>query len=104
MKPGQLDAIKEIAGEENVIRYAFTFSSMVRAIVYDATLQGGLFNKTNIYTLDPEDINRLVFNASFGIEFSYKFFGFRTEMHYLTPEFKGSREHRWLHMAATICF
>jgi len=86
------------------IQYAFTFSSILRAVAYDATLQGGMFSNNNIYTLSPEDINRLVFNASLGIEFSYKFFGFRTEMNYITPEFKGSKEHRWIHMAATFCF
>jgi hypothetical protein len=86
------------------LQYALTFSSIVRAVAYDATLQGGLFSRNNIYTLAPEEINRLVFNASFGIEFTYKFFGFRTEMNYITPEFKAGKEHRWLHMAATFSF
>jgi len=86
------------------LQYAFTFSSLLRAVAYDATLQGGMFSKDNTYTLSAEDINRLVFNASFGVSFTYKFFGFSTEMNFITPEFRGSKEHRWLHMAATFCF
>ena len=86
------------------LQYAFTFSSLLNVVAYDATLQGGMFSENNIYTLHASEINRLVFNGSLGIEFTYKFFGFRTELHYITPEFAGGKEHRWVHMAATFCF
>jgi hypothetical protein len=86
------------------IQYALSLSSILRFVAYDATLQGGMFSRDNIYTLSPEEISRLVFNAGLGIEFSYKFVGFQAKMNYITPEFKSGKQHFWIHMAATFCF
>jgi hypothetical protein len=86
------------------IQYAISLSSIFRVVAYDATLQGGMFNRDNIYSLSPEEISRLVFNAGLGMELSYKFVGFQAKMNYITPEFKSGKQHFWIHMAATFCF
>lgn len=39
----------------------------LNAVAYDATLQGGLFNRSSPYTIPAADVNRVVFRNNFGI-------------------------------------
>jgi len=64
-------------------------------VAYDATLQGGLFNKTNPYTVDKTMINNFVLEASAGIAIYYKSIGIELENFYLSPEFKGAYDFRY---------
>jgi hypothetical protein len=68
---------------------------LVNLVAYDATLQGGLFNKTSPYTIAAGDMNRLTFQANMGLvmqagpvyaEYFYTF---------LTQEFKTGLSHSW---------
>ena len=41
------------------------------AVAYDATLQGGVFNQSNVYTIPASQINRLTLQNKFGIVFIF---------------------------------
>ena len=66
----------------------------LNAVGYDATLQGGLFNRTSPYTIASRDLSRLVYRQTVGI-------AYRSRSHFIeyyqslgTPEFRGGRAHR----------
>jgi len=64
-------------------------------VVYDATLQGGIFNNSSFYVLKAEDLNRIVINASAGFALYHKNVGIEFENFYLSPEFKGAYDFRY---------
>ncbi len=67
----------------------------LRMVGYEATLQGGLFNRSSVYTLPGSQIERIVGLAEGGVQLS--FWGLRLDFSHthLTPEFKGGRRHAW---------
>lgn len=85
--------VPAISGKKssNPLQYWFFATANVDVVFYDATLQGGLFNRQNPYTIKPEDINRLVYRCSAGVAFYYNQFGVELENFYLAPEFDGAR-------------
>jgi len=92
-------------GEEGKIwQYGIFATAYLKGILYDATLQGGVFNNTSNYTIAAEEIERLVLQASAGIFFSYRQIGLMYEQFYISPEFKGALHHRWGHINMTYCF
>lgn len=75
----------------------------VRAVAYNATLQGGLFSES-IYTLSPSAISRLVGTANGGIGLGYKKFNLRYGRTFITPEFKNGRDHGWGYFNVSFLF
>ncbi len=51
--------------------YVYDFPA-VSAIGYDATLQGGLFDRSSVYTIPNKDINRITFVNRWGIVLIFK--------------------------------
>ncbi len=74
-----------------------------KLVGYDATLQGGLFNKSSTYTLPAAEISRVVFEASGGVTFSYNGVRVDVEQFMLSPEFQNGWWHKWVHVALTFC-
>lgn len=66
-----------------------------RFIAYDATLQGGLINNDNVFSLSGNQVKRLTGRAEFGLHICYKGFGLEAAQHFLTPEFDKGLAHRW---------
>ncbi len=96
---------KSIEGKDALnLQYGFLASSRLRVIIYDATLQGGVFNPNNNYTISASDIERLVLQASVGIYFAYKQLGLTYEHFYISPEFENAKNHQWGHLNLTYCF
>lgn len=64
-------------------------------IAYNATLQGGMFAKTDIYSIPAKDIERLVFSGRAGIVFQIA--GMYLEHFYAisTKEFTTQKNSRW---------
>lgn len=62
---------------------------------YDATMQGGLFNKDNIFVLNSSEVSRFVATAETGLHLSYKDTGIELAQHFLSPEYKGGMFHKW---------
>jgi hypothetical protein len=70
-------------------------SSFLSAIGYDATLQGGFFNRKNVYTVPASEIKRFTFRTQTGIIFSYKKFYTELAESFLSKELKTGRTHIW---------
>lgn len=65
---------------------------MLNFIGYDATLQGGLINKTSPYTIPNKDINRIVFQNRFGLVVNYRRVMLEYWQSFLTREYKSGIE------------
>jgi len=73
-----------------------------KVIGYDATLQGGLFNHSSVYTLNGQDISRVVFEGCAGITLNFEGFRFDIGQYLLSPEFHRGWWHHWVHTAFTF--
>lgn len=82
----------------NRFRYSFFVRAITDMVGYDATLQGGVFNRRSTNTLDKSQISDFVFHASAGFSVSYAKFSLTLEQNYLSPEFRSARAHRWVSM------
>ena len=71
------------------------FQNKVNFVGYDATMQGGIFNKTSPYVIAAKDINRLTYQADAGIVFNLKKVYLTYTQSYLTKEFATGSSHRW---------
>lgn len=80
-------------------QFYFFLDAQAVLVGYDATLQGGLFSKQNIFILEQDDISRFTGNASAGLHFSYKGYGLEVAQHYLSAEYKGGMPHKWGRMS-----
>ncbi|MES2140046.1 MAG: lipid A deacylase LpxR family protein [Bacteroidota bacterium] len=76
----------------------------LKTVAYNATMQGGMFNKNSIYTIPSKDIKRLVGALSGGIVLAYKRVSLEYTKVYLGPEFKNGLSHAWGHCCITVCF
>ncbi len=79
--------------------YAFA-NIDANVVVYNATLQGGLFNP--IVETNRMELNSFVIKAKSGINLSYKYFNFEIGMQQVSPEFKNGTLHRWGYMSFTF--
>jgi len=77
------------------IQYYLYAQVLGSVIGYDATLEGGLFNKSSVYTISPNDISRFTFQADAGIVVSYKRVYAEYSQAVLTKEFNTGYYHRW---------
>ena len=75
-----------------------------KAVAYNATLQGGLFNNESLYTVSSNRITRIVIDGMAGIVITYKRIGLEYSKFYLSPEFKEGLEHHWGRCMITYCF
>ncbi len=76
------------------LQYWFFLKSNLKAVAYNATLQGGMFSNSP-YTIPDNEINRFVFTASAGLSVFYNSVGLQLENFYQSPEFKGAMDFRW---------
>jgi len=61
-------------------------------VVYDATMQGGLFNKTSPYTIAASEINRAVFRNNWGFVLQFHKLYLEYYQSYMTREFRTGME------------
>ncbi|MHC1776218.1 MAG: lipid A deacylase LpxR family protein [Lentimicrobium sp.] len=85
----------QISANSSPWQYGARGGLELRMVVYDATLQGGMFNKNNVYALKPDEIERLVAAIHFGLFVSYQKFGLSVSQYYLSPEFEEGGQHFW---------
>ena len=67
----------------------------VNFIGYDATLQGGLFNKKSPYTIDSSSIERATLQNNYGIVIQTRSIYFEYYLTQLTKEFKTGEAVKW---------
>lgn len=60
----------------------------INLVGYDATLQGGLMNRQSPYIIEPNQLNRIVFQNRFGLVIAHKKLMFEYWQSFMTKEFK----------------
>jgi hypothetical protein len=73
----------------------FFGQSLINTVGYDASLQGGVFNKKSPYTLSGDKINRFVFQNQIGLMFHHKKFSLELSESFLSKEVKTGIKHIW---------
>lgn len=74
----------------------YIYSHPMGALVgYDATMQGGVFNSKNPYTIPSSGIERFTLQNDYGLVMRYNSFYFEYSQAVLTREFKTGNSHRW---------
>jgi lipid A 3-O-deacylase len=68
---------------------------VLNVVGHDATLQGGLFNRSSPYTIASAEINRVVFQGNTGIVFRINTVQLEYFQTYLSKEFKTGEDHVW---------
>ncbi len=64
-------------------------------VFYDATLQGGLVNSTNVYAINSKQLTKERINYQFGLQLSVKQFVLLVGRTWETHEFAGAKDHAW---------
>jgi hypothetical protein len=85
---------KSVAGKNNFRLYAYEHPE-IDFVGYDATLQGGVFNHTSPYTIDANNMTRIVFQNRFGFVVQYRRVYLEYFQSYLTRDFKSGNYHVW---------
>ena len=62
---------------------------------YEATLQGGMFNKESPYTLAAKDLTRLTVQGDFGVVLNIHKLTLEYFQSFITKEFETGKLHRW---------
>lgn len=83
-------------------QYYVQISASGKYVIYNATLQGGLFNNNNIYTVGS--INRVIGNLSLKGIFSINNFRLEAGIYFITPEFEYGKSHQWGSLGITLAF
>lgn len=75
-----------------------------KIVGYNATLQGGMFNRSSIYKIPSSDLSRLVATGSYGVVIAYKNVSLEYVRAFISPEFKGGLPHGWGHCNIAVVF
>ncbi|TND07724.1 MAG: hypothetical protein FD123_3043 [Bacteroidetes bacterium] len=86
------------------LRFWFTGGGEIRAVGWNATLQGPVFSKNNPYTIANDDLRRLVLQGRGGLELSFRKLHVQYFHYYLTPEFRTGLKHSWGHCRISLLF
>ncbi len=92
-----------IEGKKKTSWY-FYGQSRLQFIGYDATLQGGLFNRYSEYTIPSVQIARIVYQADAGIVVNFNKIFLSYTQSYLSKEFSTGTYHRWGGVSAGLSF
>ncbi|HLN53831.1 MAG TPA: lipid A deacylase LpxR family protein [Lentimicrobium sp.] len=79
----------------NKLNFSFQTNFNTTVVGYNATLNGGLLNKNNIFVLEPHEIERLIFKADAKLSISYRNYGINLAQYFITNEFKKGKNHSW---------
>lgn len=90
--------------EQKKFQCYFYIKETGKLVIYNATLQGGLFNKNSVYTIPANEIKRFTSTTSFGLVIAYNSISIEFAETYITREFKTGLDHGWGHCNLKICF
>lgn len=74
--------------------FHFYFQPLVSTVLYDATMQGGVFRKSP-YTLSFDEVNHFTFQGNAGLVFYIQSVYLEYFQSYITKEFKSGSDHHW---------
>ena len=94
---GKFDSPFKTANHNSSRNFQFyLYSQSLAAVVgYDATMQGGIFNRNSPYTLKASEMNRFTFQTNYGVVVSFWKIYAEYYRSYLSREFKTGRKHSW---------
>ncbi len=95
MMLGYFDSPFQCFDKTKKFRVYFYEQPLVSLIGYDATLQGGLFNRSSPYVIPGDDITRITFQDNFGIVIKIKKLYLEYSHAFLSEEFYNGGEHSW---------
>jgi len=71
---------------------------------YNASMQGGLFDRGSVYTVAPENIDRAVLYFQYGAVISWKHLSIEMSNVEISQEFRNGMTHAWGHVNVTVAF
>lgn len=80
------------------------FKLNTKLVGYNATMQGGLFNKTSVLKVPDDQINRVAVDGLAGVIIAYKRVSLEYSKTFITPEFNGGLYHGWGQCLIRVCF
>ena len=75
-----------------------------KVVAYNATIQGGLFSRNNMYTISNDRISRIVIDALTGFVLTYKRTSLEFSKIYITKEFNEGLNHGWGRVVISYSF
>jgi lipid A 3-O-deacylase len=82
---------------------AYFYTDLATSFIgYDATLEGGMFNHSSVYTLTGKSISRIVAEGCAGIAVVAGGIRLDVGQYILSPEFHGGMWHHWVHAGLTF--
>ena len=84
-----------VADHKRKAEYYLYGQSRLNFVGYDASLQGGLFNRKSPYTITGSDVSRFTYQADAGIIVNFKKLYLSYTQSFLTKEFRTGKYHRW---------
>jgi hypothetical protein len=66
-------------------------------VAYSGPLQGGLFNHSSVYVVQPQNIERIVLSISQGLVLAWKKIRLEYTKYFQSPEYKHGYDHSWGH-------
>ena len=85
-------------------RYNLVFNIETRLIGYDATLQGGMFNKESVYVLPSASLNRFVLESYAGFEVSFGQWELQFLQYWKSREFHTGEDHKYVSVKLNVAF
>jgi lipid A 3-O-deacylase len=76
----------------------------VKAVGYNASMQGGLINQNSSYVLSASDVERVVGIGYYGMVIAYKRIGLEYSFASITKEYKKGKNHAWGRIGINVCF
>lgn len=77
------------------LRFHAYLQPMINVVGYDATLQGGLFNRDSPYTLSSGEISRVTLQANYGVVATFNSMYLEYFKTFIRKEFETGLDHRW---------
>jgi hypothetical protein len=85
-------------------RFGFNTDAALRTVLYNATLQGGMFSNDNPYTIGRDEISPFVFSFNASIFIAYQAVCLSLEHNFLTKEFKSGISHAYSSIKLGLAF
>ena len=85
----------QLGVKKSKAEYYFYAQGRMNLIGYDASMQGGLFNRKSPYVIPGKDINRATLQADAGIIVNFRKLYLSYTQSILTKEFNTGTYHRW---------
>jgi hypothetical protein len=81
-----------------------TLHGALKGVAYNASMQGGMLNRSSVYILRADQINRIVGTGSAGIVLAYKRVSVEYTKVYISKEIYSGLDHGWGHCYITVAF